>query len=59
MRLVADYCRTDEKVNIKYIHLHHKCHECIWGSEGMASFILVLTLDEGEWLASRPMHFTP
>jgi hypothetical protein len=34
-------------------------HEDVWGSEGIASAISTLALDEGEWSASRPCRFTP
>jgi len=30
-----------------------------WGSGGIASCILDLSTDGGEWLASRPGYFTP
>jgi hypothetical protein len=34
-------------------------YEDVWGRGGIASRILNLTVDGGEWSASRPDHFTP
>jgi hypothetical protein len=34
------------------------CHEGVWGSGGIALPFLTLTLNGGEWSASRPGSFT-
>jgi hypothetical protein len=47
-----------EEVTIRsFVKTSH--HESIWGSEDIAPPFLTLTVDRGEWSASRPGRFTP
>lgn len=34
-------------------------HENIWDSAGILQTFLTSTLNEGEWLVSRPLYFSP
>jgi hypothetical protein len=47
--------RKGDKVQVKL----SPCHEEVWGVGAQLHALLTSAIDGGEWLASRPGHFTP